>query len=126
MNNQALQATYLRNSIDTASSHQLLIMLYDGAIRFTKRAIDEVAKDNVQEAHNAIVRVQDIVSELMITLNFDYDISKKLYSLYEYFLHLLTEANTTKETQPLEEVLGYLIDLKATWIEASKKAKNHV
>lgn len=112
-------AAYQQNDVLTASKGKLLIMLYDGAIkflRFSKVAIDE---NNIENTNKYLRKTQDIISELMITLNMDYEISKGLYSLYDYMKYRLVEANIKKDKEMVDEVLGMLIDLRDTWEKAS-------
>jgi flagellar protein FliS len=114
------QERYLHNTVQQASPAQLLIMLYDGAIRFCKLSHKELLEANYQLANTHLLKAQDIVRELMCTLNMDYPISKDLYNLYDYFVFLLIEANIKKISEPVSEVITYLIELKETWVQASK------
>ncbi|MBD2863643.1 MULTISPECIES: flagellar export chaperone FliS [Paenibacillus] len=111
---------YLENSIQTASPAQLLVMLCDGAIRFCKLSIEDIRKNDITAAHNHIFKVQDIISEFVITLDQSLPIAKDLLRLYDYLIYRLIQANTKKEIEPLEEVLGYLQEFKETWIQAAK------
>jgi flagellar protein FliS len=111
---------YLHNTVQQASPAQLLIMLYDGAIRFCKLTNKELLLGNYELANTHLIKSQDIVRELMCTLNMEYPISKELYNLYEYFLFLLIEANIKKIREPVIEVITYLTELRETWVQASK------
>lgn len=111
---------YRQAQAETASKPKLLIMLYDGAIRFTKVGIEGISSRNFEVANNNLIKSQAIIHELVSSLNFDYPISNDLVRLYEYMLRLLIEANLKKEIGPAEEVLGYLVELRETWVEASK------
>lgn len=112
---------YRQQVVQTATPAQLLLMLYDGAIRFTKQAIAATKEKRIQEAHEANLRVQDIVREWMVTLDPSYPIAKNLMALYDYFLHLLIQANVKKDAAPLEELLGYLEELRDAWAQAAKQ-----
>lgn len=117
------QQQYRQNSITTAAPGELTLMLYKGAVRFvnaTKRSIQE---GKVEEAHNYNVRTQEIIRELMVTLNMEYPISKNLMSLYEYLLQQLIKANIEKNIEILDEVKGFLEDFIATWEQAMKMAR---
>jgi flagellar protein FliS len=111
---------YLETGIQTASPAQLLIMLYDGAIRNARSAIDAIERKDFKEAHRSLVMAQDIVSEFIITLDRNSDVADGLLRLYDYFLFRLIEANTKKVVEPVQEVLGYLVELRETWGEAAK------
>lgn len=110
----------MESTVQTATPAQLLIMLCDGAIRFCRLGIEALKVNNYQEANTNLVKVQDIISEFIITLDRSAAVSDGLLKLYEYFGYRLIEANTKKATEPAEEVLGYLVDLKETWMQAAK------
>lgn len=120
---QPQQNKYLEATLQTATPAQMLVMLCDGAIRFSKFALEAISKKNISDAHHYIGRIQDIISEFIITLDKDSPIAAQLLPLYEYFQHRLTEANIRKEAEPIEEVLGYLADLKQIWAEAARSSQ---
>jgi flagellar protein FliS len=113
---------YRQSSVQTSTPAQLVIMLYDGAIRFVRTAMDGLSKQDYEKANLNFGKAQTIVSELMSTLDYKYDVSKNLFSLYEYTNHLLIEANIRKNAEKAEEAIGYLTDLRETWLQASKLA----
>lgn len=119
---QAQRNKYLETTVQTASPAQLLIMLCDGAIRFCKAGIEAINNRNYEEANRNICKAQDIISEFSITLDRNSPIADGLLKLYDYYLYLLVEGNTKKKTEPVEEVRGYLTELKETWIQAAKLA----
>lgn len=116
-------AKYQQNSINTASPEELTLMLYNGAIKFAKQGKIFMEQNDIEKANNSILRVQDIINELNITLNMDYEVSEGLKSLYTYFNERLTEANIQKSTEIIDEVLPLLEELRDTWKEAMKIAK---
>ncbi|WP_409343780.1 flagellar export chaperone FliS [Paenibacillus sp. MBLB4367] len=111
---------YLETTIQTATPAQLLIMLYDGAIRNCRAGIEALRSGRVGDANTHLIKAQDIISELVITLDRSAPVSENLLKLYEYFGYLLVQANVKKSEVPAEEVLQYLIELKETWIQAAK------
>lgn len=113
---------YRQAQAETASKPKLLIMLYDGAIRFTKAGIEGISSRNYELANNNLIKSQAIIHELVSSLDFDYSISNDLVQVYEYMLRLLIEANLKKKVGPAEEVLGHLVELREAWVEASKSA----
>lgn len=115
---------YKNTSVQTASPEQLVIMLYDGAIKFLNQAKTAMNAGNIQDANGKIGKTQDIIAELMIALNMDYEISHSLYSLYEYFNRRLIEANIKKDSELLDEVLNHLSELRQTWTEAMIRIKS--
>ena len=99
-------AQYNQNKILTASPAELTLMLYDGAIKFCNIAIMGIEQGDVQKAHNNIMRVQKIIEEFQITLNFKYEIANDFNNVYNYLMKRLREANMTKDKAILDEVLA--------------------
>lgn len=113
---------YRQSSVQTSNPAQLVLMLYDGAIRFVKAGVEGIRNSDLQKANDNFGKAQTIMSELMSTLDHSYDISKNLYALYDYMNVLLIQSNVKKDVEPSVEALGYLVDLRETWLEASKLA----
>lgn len=117
------QDAYLVNTIMQASKEELTLMLYNGAIKFCNLAISGIQNGDIEAANNNILRVEDIITEFQSTLNFDYEISNYLDLLYDYLQERLMEANLNKDSAILEEVNGFLRELRDTWKEAMAIAK---
>ncbi|MCR4740813.1 MAG: flagellar export chaperone FliS [Lachnospiraceae bacterium] len=115
-------AQYMRNKILTASPAELTLMLYEGAIKFCNIAIIGLENNDVEKAHNNIMKVQRIIEEFQITLNFDYPIANDFNNVYNYLIRRLREANMEKDKQILEEVLEHLRTMRDTWKEVMKTA----
>ena len=111
---------YRQTSVTTASRGQVLLMLYEGCIRFCKIAIDATKAKNLAEKGKYILKVQDIINELSITLNHEQggDVAKELERLYNYMVDQLTEANIKNDHKPLEIVLKLLETLYDGWAGA--------
>jgi flagellar protein FliS len=77
----------------------------------------------VQATHNHLLRAQDIVRYLSVTLKDGYEISEGLDKLYAYFLQQLVNANASKEPESVEEVLGMVEELREAWRQAEKEYK---
>ena len=95
-------------------------MLYDAAIQFLNKAKMAINAHDVEEAHNNLISAQNIIYEFINSLDREVapDLAARLTSLYEYFIRRLVEANMKKEIPPIDEVLGFLKSLKATWEKA--------
>ncbi|KRE97939.1 flagellar export chaperone FliS [Paenibacillus sp. Soil766] len=119
---QPQQNKYLETTIQSATPAQLLILLCDGAIRFCKQFIEALKVNNYEEANRNVIKVQDIIKEFIITLDLNAPISQDLLVMYDYIEFRLLEANMHKSMTSAEEVLGYLQELKSTWMEANKIA----
>lgn len=113
-------AQYSQNRILTASPAELTLMLYEGAIKFCNIAIMGIENDDVQKAHNNIMKVQKIIEEFQITLNFKYEIANDFNNVYNYLMRRLREANMTKDKAILEEVSEHLHTMRDTWKEVMR------
>ena len=113
-------AQYNQNKILTASPAELTLMLYDGAIKFCNIAIMGVEQNDIQKAHNNIMKVQKIIEEFQITLNFKYEIANDFNNVYNYLMKRLREANMTKDKEILEEVDEHLHTMRDTWKEVMR------
>ncbi|KQL46513.1 flagellar export chaperone FliS [Brevibacillus choshinensis] len=115
--------TYQSNQVTTATPADLTLMLYNGALKFIKQAKSAIEEKNVAKAHEASLKVQNILYELMSTLNNDYPISKEFAKLYEYMLQRTIEANVRKDLDILTEVEDLFVQFRDTWKEAIQLAK---
>jgi len=111
------------NAIYTASKEELTLMLYDGALKFMNQAIDAVEKEDFTKAHNLVIRVEDIIREFQITLDFKYEISNQLNSLYDYMHRRLIEANMQKDAGIMKEIRDMIRDFRDTWKKAMSAAR---
>ena len=116
---------YKTTSIQSAGRERLLLMMYEGAIKFVKKAKIACEKDDIAERGYNIGRAYDVILELTNTLDHDVggDISKNLEQLYMFMTDKLTEANVKGDPQCLDEVLGLLTTLHEGWVQAIKKLK---
>jgi flagellar secretion chaperone FliS len=108
-------AAYQNNSVTTASPGELTLMLYNGSLKFIHIAKKAIEDKNIELKNTNIQKAQAIVSELMVTLNTDLEISQNLMSLYDYINRRLTEANVKNDSAILEEVEGLITEFRDTW-----------
>jgi len=108
---------YKSTQIKTASREQILLMLYDGAIKYMKQGRDALNDDNHELAHDKLIQAQDIVTELMASLDMDIggDVAEDLYSLYDFILHNLVQANVEKNPRRVGQALDVMTDLNDAW-----------
>lgn len=110
---------YRATQVQTASQRTLIIMLYDGAIRFSRQAQAAMAARDFEAVNTALLRAQDIVTELALTLDHGAgEIAANLFRIYEYVHRRLVEANVHKDAAPIDEVLRLLSMLREAWAEA--------
>ena len=109
---------YKKNQINTASSEQLVLMLYDGARKFIKRAIKSIQDGDMQSAHHNLIRSQNIVAELRAGINFEAgEIATNLFQLYTYMHSRLIQANLKKDSQYAQEVLDMIEKVRGAWAQ---------
>lgn len=116
---------YKQTSVQSASREKLLLMLYEGAIRFMKQAHGAIEKKDIAERGMNIGRAFDIVNELNNTLNHEVggEIASNLEQLYMFVTEQLTKANATGDKKPLEDAIRIMETLYSGWVEAIEKIK---
>lgn len=119
------QKNYQQNQILTASPERILIMLYDGAIRFTRQAIMGIEENRPSLKLEGISRAMAIVAEFANTLDHQVGgaIAENLDGLYHFIIRELTEARKG-DVSKLRTVESLLLDLRATWVEAIALSHN--
>lgn len=119
---------YRETNIKTASQGKLIMMLYEEAVRQMKIAVKELEAENsrLDVINNSIIKSQDIITELMVSLDFDKggEIANNLYSLYVFFNRQLMQANVRKDAELITPILNMVIDLKDAWAQVFAKAGN--
>ncbi len=107
---------YKEVEIETASGLKLVVMLYQGAIKFLNIAKEANSSKRYDIVNTNIIKAQDIVSELISSLNFEAgEIAQNLYSLYLYINRRLLEANIQKNMHIIDEILSLLTTLREAW-----------
>jgi len=115
---QQAQKTYLKNEIEGATKGKLVLLLYDGAIKFINMAVKAIEEKNIVAAHENIIKAENILYELLSTLNMEAgEIAENLFKLYDFAIWQLVEANKTKDAEKLTPVLGILKTLRDAWKE---------
>jgi flagellar protein FliS len=110
---------YKETSVKTASPGKLIVMLYEEALKQIDRAIELLKSDTKKYdiVNNAIIKSQDVIAELMVSLDFDKggEVAKNLFNLYMFFNNRLMEGNMAKKFEPLQEVRDNMAELKEAW-----------
>ncbi|MCX7999300.1 MAG: flagellar export chaperone FliS [Leptospiraceae bacterium] len=118
---------YKSNEISTVSQAKLIVMLYDGAIRFLDIALEHIKNPKRYDVVSSnLIKVGDIISELMVSLNLDEGgkIANDLLAIYVYLKKRLIEANIEKDEKIVREIKKHLVELKTAWEEIEKKEGN--
>jgi len=119
---------YKQTSILSASREQILLMLYEGAIKFTKLAIQAAEQKKIADRGTNIIRAYDIILELQVSLDHKVggEIAAQLDQLYSYILDQYTKANISGEVEPLKNSVKVLENLFDGWKVAVEKYKKEI
>lgn len=120
---------YKDTEILTADQGKLIVMLYDGAIRFLSTASENMNHRTYDIVNTNIKKAQDIVTELMLSLNMNDggEVAQNLFNIYAYMKKRLLESNIKKDASIIQEVLNLLTELRSAWEEAAKtESRNQI
>lgn len=116
---------YKQTSVQSASREKILLLLYEGAIKFIKKAIIACETKNIAERGVNVGKAYDIIMELNNTLDHKVggDVAKNLEQLYNFITDQLTNANIKGDAKPLHDCVKILETLYTGWVEAVEKIK---
>lgn len=117
---RAAFAQYKNNKVLSASGPELTLMLYDGAIRFLNIADVAIEKNDIQKAHDNIVKTEKIIEYLWNTLDMKYEVAKDFENIYSYISRRLIEANIKKDREIIAEVNKHMHSVRETWVQVMK------
>lgn len=114
---------YKTQEIKMASPMALIVMLYNGCIKSLKLARLAIEKKGYEEANKCLQKSQDILAELMMSLDLKYEISGELMQIYRFIYGEIVQINVSKKTEKIEPVLNILTSLRDTWAKVEKECK---
>ena len=112
-------ARYREEQVNNLSQKALILMLYDGAIRFCDEARTAIEAVDPATSYEKLIRARGVVTELFAILNPDVDVEsvQNLRRLYDFCIYGITQVNFTKDLTMLDAVVRVLRDLRETWAE---------
>jgi len=126
-------SSYRETRINTASQGQLIIMLYEEAVKCLDRGLELLIQNsgakknpgNIEKISKSILKTQEIITELIVSLDFERggEIAKNLFSLYTWFNKELLEANITHDIHRVTSVRNQINELRSAWTEIAAKNK---
>ena len=118
-------AQYRQNSVETATPTRMVVMLYDGAIRFLSQALPAMRVRKYDQQSLYIGKAQDILAHLRDTLDFEAGgvVAQHLNSLYIGLLDALTDANIHDKPERVEEIITALRELRESWVEVDRQCQ---
>ena len=125
MANARFAHEYQKQNVNGASPLQLVIMLYDGGLRFMEAGKHAMANGNLDKQNYYLQKAQKIVFELMSCLDMEKggEVSKNLFALYGYVMNELVAANIEDKPEPIERCIKVLSDLRESWAEIEKASR---
>jgi flagellar protein FliS len=124
-------SAYRETRIKTASQGQLIIMLYDEAVKHLDRGLELLEvnasgkKDpgKIEQINKAVLKTQEIITELMVSLDFEQggEIAQNLFSLYTWFNKELLDANIKQDMRRITIIRNMLDELRGAWSEIAVK-----
>ena len=114
---------YKQTSVETATPEQLMFMLFDGGIKFLNQAEKHIEDKEVLKANEKLKKAQQILRELMNSLNHEKggEFAANQLRLYDYMHYELLQANMKKDKEKVQQVREMLFDIKSTFQQAHNK-----
>lgn len=116
-------SAYNNNKVLTASPAELILMLYDGCIKFCNIAKVAIENKDYAKANTNLQKAQRIVAELRVNLDMRYEVAKDFDNVYEYIGWVLLKANVKKDVDRIDEALKHLRTMRDTWKEVMQLSK---
>ena len=119
---------YRKSAVNSASPLQLVVMLYDGALRFMEGAKHAMAQEDLYRQNELCQKAQNIMVELMSCLDTTAggEIAQSLLSLYTYSYDQLVEANINDDPEPIDRAIKVMSDLRESWAQLESMTKTPV
>ena len=114
---------YQETAINTATPVKLVVLLYQGAIRFMQKAVSDIESKNLEGKRDSVGHALAIIQELHATLNLERggEIAAELDRLYDFVTARILEASTRLDARPLKEALHVMTDLVGAWEQIAEQ-----
>lgn len=120
-----VREVYHKQRVLTASPMELILMLYDGLRKDLLQAQIALKNKNTQMCHNKLMNAQDIVTELINSLDFKFPIANELFSIYDFIRKSLQEINVKKDPSLIPGVMELIEDLRDAWMLVGEDQKKN-
>jgi flagellar secretion chaperone FliS len=113
---------YIQTQIQSRSPLELVVMLYDGALRFLQQTVDAMQRGDLVAKRDSLSKAMAIVTELhgMLDLEQGGEVAASLDSLYTYMMERLTTANQQRDAAPVAEVMRLMTGLRDAWSQIAQ------
>jgi flagellar protein FliS len=118
----AAPEAYRQNSVLSAPPERLIVMLYDGAVRFLFQAAVAMREKQIETAHSKLRRAEDIILHLREALDMEQgEIAQRLHAIYQFCLRHLRQARLDQDPAKVEQVRSLLAELREAWAAISEQ-----
>jgi len=114
---------YVRHDVMMATPMELVVMLYTGCIKQLRLGQMAINKTDFEGANNHFQKAQDIVMELIMGLDLQYDIAKDLLAIYEFVHRQIVSINSSKDASLVGPIVDIMSSLRDTWVQVQKENK---
>jgi flagellar protein FliS len=115
---------YTESTVMTASPEQLVVMLYDGAIRFLRQSAEAMRAGQREHSRQKMGRAEQVIDELNYSLDMSYgDVPQNLRSIYLFAKRQLIRANLDRDADRIDTVSRMLADLRESWMTVAQRAE---
>ena len=114
---------YKEQSVMTMTCGEMLTQLFDEAIKQLSGALVYLENKDYPAVNNSLLKFQKIIGFLKSSLNYQYEVSSSLDSMYEYFIHRIIQANVKKDSEPINEIIPMIIELKEAFITVERSTR---
>ncbi len=114
---------YKKTSINTMTKGELLLLLFDEAIKKLNYSKVLMENNDFEQAEVHLTKCRKIFNHLIVSLDDKYELSRELSEMYQFFNGEIIKASSTKNVKNIDEILPMVKDLRNTWAEADKIAR---
>ncbi|TMW72383.1 flagellar export chaperone FliS [Alteribacter natronophilus] len=118
-------ANYQQQNMQTKSPGELTLMLYDGCLKFIRRAGEAMEANQVEKRNENLIKAQAIISELMVTLKGESEVARNMMQMYDFIMSRLVDANMKNDPAALKEAERFVREFRDTWVEALKRDRQN-
>lgn len=112
---------YVKHDVLMATPMELVVMLYTGCIKQLRLAQMAIGKKNFETANNNLQKAQDIVIELMMGLDLQYNIARDLMAIYDFVNRQIMRINASKDASMIDSVVEIMSGIRESWIQIQKE-----
>ena len=114
---------YKEQHVLQASPQELVVMVYDCCLKNLKLAKLSIEAKELEKSNIELQKAQDCINELIMGLDFNFEISKSLMSIYDFAINFIIDINLNKTSEKIPEIVSIIQELRDAWAEASKLSR---